>query len=444
MRLAPYKSVLAIPGMRTFMLVSLIARLPGTATGTSLTLSVVLDLHRGYGDAGLVTAAYTIGLAVGSPLLGRLVDRRGPRPVMVVTGLSAVAFWFTAPQLSYNGLVLAAVFGGALQVPIMALVRQSMAARVPQEQRRQAYSLDSMAVELSFMIGPAVAILAITQLGDATSTMWCLGVALAGAAAVMFAYNPRVGSSSGTVVKAAVTAAAATEGTGGAVSDLAASGTTSGVGAIEPKGPNWLAPGFLLTLGVAGAAALVLAGTDVSIVATLREHGQVQWAGAVIAAWCLASMIGGFIHGAMPKPFTMLTLAVLLGALTIPVGVAHHWLLLSLLLFPAGLACAPTLASTVDAVSRAIPESARGEAIGRHSAALTVGNAMGAPLAGLVIDHSSPAFGFVTVGAVGAALALLGLGGKTLHRTRRDRPRGGVPVPRERVAVEAEPALSAA
>ena len=79
MHLAPYRAVLRIPGMRLFMLVALIARIPSTAILTALTLSVVLDRHRGYGAAGLVGAAFTVGLAVGSPLLGRAVDRRGPR-----------------------------------------------------------------------------------------------------------------------------------------------------------------------------------------------------------------------------------------------------------------------------------------------------------------------------------------------------------------------------
>ena len=46
MHLTRYKSVLALPGMRTFMLVSLIARIPTTAWTTALTLSIVLDRHR--------------------------------------------------------------------------------------------------------------------------------------------------------------------------------------------------------------------------------------------------------------------------------------------------------------------------------------------------------------------------------------------------------------
>lgn len=389
MHLAPYRSVLRIPGMRLFMLVALIARIPGTATSTALTLSVVLDRHLGYGAAGAASAAFTVGLAIGSPLLGRAVDRRGPRPVLCVTGVAAAAFWTAAPLLPFAALIPAAIIGGMLQVPIMALVRQSLAARVPPDQRRQAYSLDSMAVEISFMVGPALAVLLITQLGDGISTLRAVGVALAFSAAVMWAYNPRVTGDD---------AAAAHEG--------------------PPTRRSWLSPGFVLVLFVGAAATVVLSGTDVSIVAVLRAHGQVQWAGLVIIVWCAASLIGGFVHGAIPRPLGMLTLMTVLGAATIPVGMAHSWQLLALALIPAGLACAPTVAQTVVAVSHAVPESARGEAIGLHSAALTLGNALGAPLAGAVIDHSSPAFGFASVGLVGAAGALAAAATATVRRLR--------------------------
>ena len=404
MHLTPYRTVLRIPGMRLFMLVALIARIPMTATSTALTLGVVFDRHLGYGAAGAVSAAFTLGLALGSPLLGRAVDRRGPRPVLCLTGLAALAFWTTSPLLPFAALIPAAAVGGALQVPVMGLVRQSLAAKVPEEQRRQAYSLDSMAVELSFMIGPALAVLMITQLGDAVSTLRAVGVALGVSAAVLWAYNPRV-TGVGT----------------GTAPGVGASAEQDGEAASAHARRSWFGPRFLLVLGVGGAAAMVLAGTDVSIVATLRAHGQVSWAGITIIVWCAASMVGGFVHGAIPRPLGMLTLMTLLGAATIPVGLAHSWPVLALALIPSGLATAPTLAQTVVAVSRAVPESARGEAIGMHSAALTLGNAIGAPLAGVVIDRSSPGFGFAAVGLVGAAGALTVLGVGALRRLRHRR-----------------------
>jgi MFS family permease len=397
MHLARYKSVLALPGMRTFMLVSLIARIPGTAWTTALTLSVVLDRHRSYAEAGAATAAFTVGLALGSPLLGRAIDRGGPRPVLLLTGLVSLLFWNLVPVLPYSAVLALAVPCGALQVPVTTLVRQSLAARVTESVRRQAYSLDSMAVELSFMVGPALAVLAITQLGEATSTLRVLGVGLGLSAAVLYAYNPRLHDG------------ASAAGTAGAQDSEHA--------AARPKAKAaWLAPGFLMILAVCAAACMMLASTDVAIVAVLRGHGQIEWAGIVVITWCAASMVGGFVHGAMPRPLPMTVLLLALGALSIPIGLAGSWWLLCLVVIPAGLACAPTIASTVDGVSRAVPAERRGQAMGMHSAALTVGGAIGSPLVGIVIDSGGTGWGMAVMGAVVCVLALVGITAQFLRR----------------------------
>jgi MFS family permease len=382
MHLTRYKSVLGLPGMKTFMLVALIARIPGTAWTTALTLSVVLDRHLSYAAAGAATAMFTVGLALGSPLLGRAIDRRGPRPVLLVTGVVSLLFWNLVPSLPYPALLACAVFCGALQVPIMTLVRQSLAHRVPEAVRRQAYSLDSMAVELSFMVGPAVAVLAITSLGEATSTLRVVGFGIAAGAAVLYAYTARQDAAG-----------------------PAEAEHPDKVGAAEAK-PRWLAPSFLLILAVCSACCVILSATDVAVVALLRGHGQISWAGVVIIIWCAASLVGGFVHGAMRRPVPMPVLLLLLGALSVPVGLAGTWWVLCLAVIPAGLACAPTIASTVDAVSRAVPASRRGQAMGMHAAALTVGSAIGAPLIGVVIDGAGPAWGMAAVGLLGCAVAL--------------------------------------
>ena len=394
MHLARYKSVLTLPGMRTFMLVSLIARIPGTAWTTALTLSIVLDRHRSYAEAGAATAAFTVGLALGSPLLGRWIDRGGPRPVLLLTGSVSMLFWCLVPLLPYPVLLALAVPCGAMQVPVTTLVRQSLAARVPESVRRQAYSLDSMAVELSFMVGPALSVLAITQLGEATSTLRVLGVGLGLSAAVLFAYNPRLGHGP----------------------DAAASADRSAADAQPRPKANWLAPEFLLVLAICAAACMMLSATDVSIVAVLRGQGAISWAGIVVITWCAASLVGGFVHGAMRRPLPTTVLLLVLGALSIPVGLAGSWWLLCLMVIPAGIACAPTIASTVDAVSRAVPAERRGQAMGLHSAALTVGGAIGAPLVGIVIDRGGPAWGMAVVGALVCALALAGISAQALRR----------------------------
>ena len=74
-----------------------------------------------------------------------------------------------------------------------------------------------------------------------------------------------------------------------------------------------------------------------------------------------------------------------------------------MLLFVSGLFCAPSITATVDTLSRLVPLGARGEAIGWHGSSMTLGIALGAPLAGFAIDAGGWQWGFVVVSAVGLA-----------------------------------------
>jgi MFS family permease len=118
MRLESYRQVLVRPGVRPLLLVALLARVPPIAAGITLTLHVVLDLHRGYAAAGLVGAVSTVSTAIGSPALGRFVDRRGLRPMLLVTTVAEVIFWAVAPALSYPVLLAVAFVSGALTLPV--------------------------------------------------------------------------------------------------------------------------------------------------------------------------------------------------------------------------------------------------------------------------------------------------------------------------------------
>jgi predicted MFS family arabinose efflux permease len=391
MNLKPYRQALALPGVRSLLLVSMLARIPLTATGVTLTLYVVLALDHGYAAAGLVGTAITVGSAIGAPVVGRLVDRRGLRPVLALTTAVEAVFWPVAQTLPYPALVVAAFCGGLFSLPVFSVVRQSIAALVPEGQRRQAYALDSMSVELSFMVGPALAVLLATTVSPrATVVAVGAGVVLSGVA--LFALNPPIR------------------------------------GADEPAAParplprrQWLTPRLVGVLAMGAATTLVLAGTDVSVVAVLRAGGQVEWTGIVLAMWGAYSLAGGFAYGALARPPSPLRLVIMLSLCTIPVGLGGgEWWWLSLALLPAGALCAPTLAATADAVSRLAPASVRGEAMGLHGSAITVGLALGAPLAGAVIDASTPAWGFAATGVVGVLVAAAILPGE-LRRRAADR-----------------------
>jgi MFS family permease len=432
--LSPYRTVLGVPGVPGVTVLGILARIPHTAIGVVLTVHVTQGLGRGYGAAGLVVAALTVGMAVGSPWRGRAVDRLGLRrallPSVVVEGL----VWALAPLLPYEGLLVAVVAAGALGLPVFTVMRLALSAMVPAQQRRTAFALDSVSVEVSFMVGPALGVLVATQTSSSTALLG-LGATtvLAGLALMVVDPPTRAVPQAAPGARGAAAAGADSAGaSGGAPGGVAGSSSQTacvvapaGVGEEvppRPAGPHarvTLSPPLLAVLAATAGATVVLAGTDVSIVAVLREAGRQGATGLVMAVWAFASLLGGLGYGALRRGVVPPALLLALGLLTAPVGLAPGWLWLCLAVVPAGLVCAPVVTATAEAVASLVPESVRGEAMGWHGSALTAGTALGAPLAGVAIDRVGPWAGFALVGAVGALVALLGLAGLRVRRSRR-------------------------
>jgi MFS family permease len=419
MSLTPYRRVLARPGVLRLLLFSVLARVPATAAGVVLTIHVVTALGLGYAAAGLVATSSTVGMALGGPWRGRAVDRLGLRRALVPSIVAEAAVWASAPFVGYHLLLVVAFAGGVLGLPIFTVTRQSLSVLVPEEQRRTAYSLDSMGVEVSFAVGPALGVVVATQLSS-TVALLGVGVCMVAAGLALFVVDPPTRS-----VEAAQ------------VAEVAATGDTAagGVG-------SWFTPGLAAVLAASAAATLVLSGTDVGVVALLRSHEAVPFTGVVFAAWSLGSMTGAAVYGALRRPVSPLVLLGGLAVLTIPVGLAPSPWLLAAAILPAGALCAPVITATAEEVTRRVPERVRGEAMGWHGSAMTVGIALGAPLAGSAIDATGPWAGFAAVGVVGAVLALAGLAVQHLL-SRRSRAEVQA-LDADSVAPAAEPSAAAA
>jgi MFS family permease len=378
MTVEPYRRVLAIPGVRALLLVGMVARIPVTATGLTLTLHVVNSLELGFFQAGLVGAAATVGVAIGAPVAGRFVDRHGLRPVVAITTVAQLAFWVSASFMPYWLLLGGAVMSGVLALPVFGVVRQCMAAVVPPEQRRTAFALDSMLVEIAYMIGPALAVASATAFGSGW-TMAAVGLGMVGSGVAMLVLNPATRSTDDEVSAAAV-----------------------------PR-RQWLTPALLSLLGITFAATFVLIATELSLVAVLKAEHAERWTGLMIGLWCFWSLVGGFVYGALPRGFSPLLMVGAMAVLTVPVGLVGNWQLLCLALIPAGILCAPALSTTIDTLSQWVPAAARGEAMGLHGTALTLGLAVSGPITGSIIDHYGTRWSFAIAGLLGVALVTMAI-----------------------------------
>jgi predicted MFS family arabinose efflux permease len=392
-QLTSYRRVLRIRAARQALILGLLVRIPLFASGVVLTLHVVTKLGLDYGYAGLVTAISTICVAASGPWRGRLLDRMGLRRVIAPSIVVTAVCWSIAPFTSYWPLLGLAAFAGLFVIPTFSIIRQAVIAAVPDDDRRTALALDSMAVEVSFMIGPVVGVWAATF----WSTSWVLfgievGEVCAGIG--LWLVNP--------VLRSDETAA-----------EQARS-------ADQPR-TGWLSPNFVAVCLAAGAATVVLGGTDISVVAALRHMQHSSLIGPVLAIWGLGSLLGGLAYGAWHRPIPAYLLLAGLSAATLPVAFAPSVLPLIAILFVAGFLCAPTITATVDQASRAIPAVVRGEAMGWHGSAMTAGSALGAPLAGVAIDWWGFAGGFIAVSVVGVLVAAVAL------VTKAGRPPAPVP-----------------
>lgn len=383
MDFAQYAAIWRVPAIRQAVLLGALGKAPWFATTMILTLHVVGRLGESYSAAGLLAAVFTVAVGLASPWRGRLLDRIGLRRTLLPSLLVLPPAFLAAPFLPFWALLGLFAVVGLLAVPWFVLTRQMVIAAVPVGQRRTALALDSVVTELAFMVGPTFGILAAVY-GD---TRWALPLfALLSVAAgvAMWRADPALASED----------------------------------APEPT----RASGSWLTVEVAGlfvataAITFILGGQDLSIIAGVRGMKSDALLAVAMAAWGGGSLIGGLIYGGTGNhrvPVTLLALG--LAVTTFPAVLARDPWVLSGFLALMGLCCAPALSAASEALSHAVPESRRGEAMGWQSTFSTVGNSVAPPAIGFVLDGAGWQAGFTWTGAVGvlaalAAAVLLALG----------------------------------
>jgi hypothetical protein len=376
-------AVLRLPGVLPLFCVACVARLPMGALGLLLILHTH-DLTGSFARGGLVAGAYTLALGLSNPALARLVDRRGQTLVLrigAVVSAAAMASFALLPSGAPVGVLIAcAAVAGAAQPPVGACMRALWPVLVPDaDDRHAAYALEGVAMEVIYICGPVVVVGGIGS--------WSLTAALLVC---------------GTVV---------------IVGDLAFS--------LHPASRTWRPPphaerhlagalrgrGVQVLVGVFALCGLAVGAVEVAVPATLEPLGRDGLTGPLLGIWGVGSLLGGIAvarAGAAGDPPRRL--AFLLAAW----GVAHAALALGtepvslgVILLIAGGAIAPTIVYANAMLDVLAPSGTLTEAFTWTTAGMTAGVAVGAGLAGAIVESATPSLAFGLLGGGGVLAAVL-------------------------------------
>jgi MFS family permease len=380
-----YRDLLRAPSVAWLLATSLLGRLPFGMVGLAVLLAVTQGTGS-YGRAGLVTAAYVVGSGLAQPFVGRAMDRRGRRGVLVPVACANAVLLITL-ALSIGApiwaLLAVAVLAGATQPPLAAAVRSLWPLLLTGPRRASVFALEATMQELTFIAGPAL---------------------VAGLAVL---WGPRVALATVGVI--------ALVGTLGFVRDPA----VATVAAAQPEHPH--RGGALRSvplrrlMAVALSIVAALSMVDLGVVAFVSGRTASASAGLALAVWSAGSLVGGLAYGARratkPWPLGWMVLAVSVHFAVL--ALATSTAVLVGLLFLGGTTVAPTLARLYSEVGESVPERVAAEAFSWVATSMLAGSSIGSAVGGWTVDLSSARWCFLV------AAMLTTLGSLAVHRLPR-------------------------
>jgi MFS family permease len=356
-----------------------------------ISLGLLLTVERAsgsFGPAGIAVAAFSAGAGLLAPLRGRLLDRRGVRPWLLLFAAvygSALLLLALLAQVGADTwlLVLCAAAAGLGAPPLVATARGSWSSTVDGPLLRRAYALTALIGDVGLVAAPA----------------------LAGLMFVVAPWSPLVVAAVAAVVAAGIMSRSAPP----------AKAPDDAVSA-EARSP--LASGSLRTLlGVELALGAALGLVEVAVPAAATRWGTASLSGFLLGAFALGSVAGGLWFGRrswrrLPEERYLLASLVLALALAPPV-VATSAAMLAPLLIVAGLGYGPATISLFEALDASAP--VRGtEAFTWVTTAGAIGGAVGAASSSWV----TVALGTWAPFAAASAVLALAAGGALLYRRR--------------------------
>jgi MFS family permease len=384
-----YLTILRTPHVGALLGSAWVGRLPVGIEGLAFVL--YMRTERGsFALAGAVAGAAAAGAGIGLPIGGRLIDRLGRRRVLIPCALLHAASLLALVGLTRAGapagvlIACAAVAGGSVP-PLGAVLRSLWPAlmHARPDLLRTAFALDSVAIELMFTMGPLITAGAIALF--APSAALFLSAALVIVGTLVFVTRPLASDSGSPELR-----------------------EPHLLGALQSRGLRTL---VLTTLPIG----FCLGSIEVTLPAFADEEGRRELAGVLMAVWSLGSVAGGLFYGARRTEGSSMGDYLLLSAALpfayVPLALApSSFLVVLVLVIPAGAAIAPLLASGNQLVGDVALPGSRTEAYAWPVTALVGGLAAGNAVAGAIVEAADWRAAIVVaigVGVLGGAIAFI-------------------------------------
>lgn len=380
-----YRRLLARPGVGSSILASIPGRLPIGVAAFALVL-FVQSRSGSFAPAGAVGAAYVLGLGCCAPLLGRVIDRASPRPVLIISAVGYPLALILLVLLVRTGASAALIYpcafaAGALLPPITVCMR-ALYPRLLHDagELQTAYSVDSVLIESMFIAGPLLVSLLVAG-GHADGAV--LLAALAGAAGnLVFLRAPAV----------------------------RAWNVAPATAARDVWGPLRL-PRLRGLYAITFIYAATFGLFEIAITAHATRAGAPAAAGALLAAGSAGSALGGLVYGSHDwrlPPQRQFVLALLLMALGVLLLAPVSNLALFGVLCVVGCApMAPVLAIQSVLTSRLSPPHMAAESFTWGATCLLAGIGAGTSTGGVLVEQYSPAAALYTAAAMAAGGGLM-------------------------------------
>ncbi len=393
--LRPYAEIFKVPGAWRFSVAGVIGRMPMSMFGLG-TVLLISSVTGKYGDAGAVSAAGSLGYAFVAPRVARLADSHGQRrvllPLVAVFALSTagliLAVELRAPTWAF---FLPGAVAGSTAPSLGTMVRARWSTLLTGTSRlHAAFSFESVADELCFIIGPGAVTLLATDVHPASGVGIAVVLALTGTLwlAAQRATEPSL--------------------------EAPAAVAPGGESAAERR-PHAAAPGLVVLVPIYLFLGMMFVSIDLSTVAFAQHFGHKALSGFILGVYAFGSATGGLWYGSRQWRSPTQTRFALTLCLTV-MGVATFWampnlIVLTCVIYLCGMSIAPTLIAGFSLLEEQALPSRRTEAMSWLSSGISVGVAAGASVVGFILDAYGARYGYVFAagcGAVSAITAVLG------------------------------------